>query len=331
MILTCPSCSTRYFADDASIGPGGRSVRCASCSHTWFCQGQLLLDQTAPDDLLPAAQKFDRAPLTRDQVERMRLAASGLGASPVAKLRQQQADKDRRDRVRVAIGAWTGAGVALAASAAAAIVFREDVATMWPNAAGAYAAVGLDVNVYGLEFSDLDIDRAYEGPTPVLSVRGSVRNIGSERTAPPPLRLALRDAKGEEIYAWVVKVETPGIAPGGAAPFVATLDNPPSQAVDLEVTFASAKEAAAAHPAPHAAPAAPALPPAQHSIVAPDGHADEPLALGPDHAKQAGLEDELPLRSSGSAEDGVIRAGPLVGPPSAYGAGSAQPMPAIRG
>jgi CRP/FNR family nitrogen fixation transcriptional regulator len=133
------------------------------------------LDQTAPDDLLPSAAKPERAPLTRDQVERMRLAQSGMGASPVAKLRQQQADRERRDRVRVAIGAWAGAGAALVASAAGAVVFREDISEMWPNAAGAFAAVGLDVNVYGLEFSDLDIDRTFEGPTPVLVVKGAVR------------------------------------------------------------------------------------------------------------------------------------------------------------
>jgi predicted Zn finger-like uncharacterized protein len=268
MILTCPSCSTRYFADDTSIGPGGRTVRCAACSHTWFCQGHLLLDQTAPEDLLPAPSGPERTPLTRDQVERMRLAQSGMGASPVAKLRQERAERERRDRVRVAIGAWTGAGVALAASAASAVVFREDIASMWPNAASAFAAVGLDVNVYGLEFSDLDIDRTYEGPTPVLVVRGSVRNIAGDQKTAPPLRLALRDAKGEEIYSWLVRVDAASIKPGGAAPFTAVLDNPPSQAADLEVTFATPKEAAARPPV--AAPAVrPPMPPPQPAPSAP--------------------------------------------------------------
>lgn len=310
MILTCPSCSTRYFADDASIGPNGRSVRCASCAHTWFCEGQLLLDQTAPEDLLPSPAKSERAPLTRDQVERMRLAAAGIGGSPVAKLRQQQADRERRDRVRVAIGAWSGAGAVLAASAAGAVVFREDIATMWPNAAGAYAAVGLDVNVYGLEFSELDIDRTFEGPTPVLVVRGSVRNIGADERASPPLRLALRNGKGEEIYSWVVKLDAPSLGPGGSSPFTAVLDNPPSQAVDLEATFATAKEAAAAPPLIRQAE--PPMPPTQAPIAAPlEGH-DEPLALGPDAARQAALDDAaLSLRPVTSADDGMIRAGPL--------------------
>lgn len=310
MILTCPSCSTRYFADDSSIGPNGRTVRCASCSHTWFCQGSLLLDQAAPDDLLPNPAAPERAPLTRDQVERMRMAQSGLGASPVAKLRQQQAERERRDRVRVAIGAWTGAGVVLAASAASAVVFREDIATAWPNAASAFAAVGLDVNVYGLEFSDLDIDRTYEGPTPVLVVRGSVRNIGGDPKSAPPLRLALRDGKGEEIYSWLVRVDGAAIKAGGSAPFTAMLDNPPTQAVDLEVTFATPKEAAAHPPAPAAA-VKPPMPPPQPPITAPEAHSDEPLALGPAAAQRAEMDAIPGLRPATGGDEAVVRAGPL--------------------
>jgi len=36
MILNCSKCATRYLIADASIGPAGRSVRCANCGHSWF-------------------------------------------------------------------------------------------------------------------------------------------------------------------------------------------------------------------------------------------------------------------------------------------------------
>ena len=35
MILTCPSCNTRYMLDMASIRPEGQTVRCFKCKHTW--------------------------------------------------------------------------------------------------------------------------------------------------------------------------------------------------------------------------------------------------------------------------------------------------------
>jgi predicted Zn finger-like uncharacterized protein len=35
MILTCPSCGTRYVVKDGAIPPAGRIVRCAQCKHSW--------------------------------------------------------------------------------------------------------------------------------------------------------------------------------------------------------------------------------------------------------------------------------------------------------
>ena len=39
MILTCPKCATRFFAEDHAIGPYGRSVQCAACREVWFSGG----------------------------------------------------------------------------------------------------------------------------------------------------------------------------------------------------------------------------------------------------------------------------------------------------
>lgn len=39
MMIVCPSCATSYMIDPASVGPGGRTVRCARCKTTWFAGG----------------------------------------------------------------------------------------------------------------------------------------------------------------------------------------------------------------------------------------------------------------------------------------------------
>ena len=36
MLIVCPSCSTSYTIEPASLGMGGRTVRCARCKTTWF-------------------------------------------------------------------------------------------------------------------------------------------------------------------------------------------------------------------------------------------------------------------------------------------------------
>lgn len=247
MILTCASCLTRYFAEDDAIGPAGRSVRCAACGHTWFAEPALTLQPgEAPAALAEESRAAVRPPpLTREGVERMRKAASGPGPAPsaAALYRAQQGERMRKERARAAVFAWTGAGAAVAASAAGAVVFRQDVAEFWPRSASAYAAFGFDVNVYGLEVDGLTVERAFEGPTPILLVSGEVRNIGRDDKPAPPLRITLRDAEENELYEVVHALDARMIEAGGALPFLVRLDNPPADAVDLEAAFASYREA----------------------------------------------------------------------------------------
>jgi predicted Zn finger-like uncharacterized protein len=39
MLIVCPSCATSYMVDQASLGPAGRTVRCARCKTTWHAGG----------------------------------------------------------------------------------------------------------------------------------------------------------------------------------------------------------------------------------------------------------------------------------------------------
>lgn len=257
MILTCTSCSTRYYADDAAIGPAGRTVRCAACGFSWFAEPQLeLRAQAEGPSMMRVPEEPAREPLTRERVERLRRAAEQPGPAPsaAAKFRQQQSDRMRRDRTRAAVMVWGATGAALAASATGMVAFRQDVAELWPRSASAFAALGLDVNVYGLEFYDLAVERDYSGATPVLVVSGEVRNIGRDDKLVPPVRVSLRDTNSHEILDLVNAITDQPIAAGAAVPFQIRVENPPAEAVDLEATFASFGEMSMAGGPAHVSP-----------------------------------------------------------------------------
>lgn len=50
MILTCPSCGTRYVVKDGAIPPEGRTVRCAQCKHSWHQEPEALVDGASVDE-----------------------------------------------------------------------------------------------------------------------------------------------------------------------------------------------------------------------------------------------------------------------------------------
>jgi predicted Zn finger-like uncharacterized protein len=293
MILTCTSCSTRYYADDAAIGASGRTVRCAACGFSWFAEPQLELRMAAePMAEAVRAEAPANEPLTRERVERLRRAAEQPGPAPsaAAKFRAQQADRMRKERARAAAVVWTATGAALAASATGMVAFRQDVAEIWPRSASAFAALGLDVNVYGLEFYDLSVERAFDGPTPILLVSGEVRNIGRDDKLVPPVRVSLRDTRSQEIFELVNTVTDQPLIAGESIPFQIRVENPPADAVDLETTFASFSEMSVADSLPRVSP----------EVAPAPEHSEEPLTLDqpvePHPATTSALEPIAGLR-----------------------------------
>ncbi len=195
----------------------------------------------------------------------------------------------RRERSRAAIVVWGATGAALAASATGMVAFRQDVAELWPRSASAFAALGLDVNVYGLEFYDLAVERDFDGATPILLVSGEVRNIGRDDKLVPPVRISLRDTASAEIFELVNVITDQPVAAGASIPFQIRVENPPADAIDLEATFASFSEAQFAGGPARVSPATPA--PAAH---------EEPLTL------DAPVGDELMLDEPITSDAGPV-------------------------
>lgn len=231
MILVCPSCDTRYFADDSAVGKEGRRVRCASCGHSWFAKTQ---EEGAP----PPAESTG---LTREQVERLRQTAaanSAARAGPHAEFRAREHARRKRDRTRAATVAWVASFVVFASAAGAAVLFRNAIAEAFPKTASLYNLVGLDVNRYGLALQDVEPKRSFDGTTPVVTVSGSVVNDSEERQQTPLLRIILRDESGKKVHEWTDKLTVDALGPGERVEFSSRSEAPPIEAFKLTVTFA---------------------------------------------------------------------------------------------
>jgi predicted Zn finger-like uncharacterized protein len=266
MILVCPSCDTRYFADDSAVGKEGRRVRCASCGHSWFAKVQDDGDVAGADD----------TGLTREQVERLRQTAAANSASrsgPHSEYRAREHAKRKRNRVMATAIGWAGGFLLFASVAGTAVALRNQVVEAWPRSASLYRTVGLDVNRFGVELVKVTAKRSFDGTTPVLTVTGSAVNKGKTRRTSPQVRVSLRDEKGKEIHSWNDSLGVPFIAPGETVPFTSRIVAPPLETWRLAVSFADASGAGAeqatavghdqiqpAEKKPEAAPPAPPLP-----------------------------------------------------------------------
>jgi len=221
MILTCPSCSTRYSADPASFQPSGRMVRCANCGHSWF--------QKPPDDLPQGAAKADPSPASM-RVE----AAPADGEGRRAGLTLPMPISN--------IAIWALLVVALLGFATLLFQYRVEIVRGWPQMASAYGLFGVDVNSAGMIFRDVGFEMEEQEGVGVLAVRGTLVNITEQDLPIPRVRIALRDAGRQELYHWTVVLPQTRLEAGATTEFVTRLSSPPLGAHDIEVRFAEDDE-----------------------------------------------------------------------------------------
>ncbi len=206
MILTCPSCSTHYFADDSTIGESGRTVKCAACGHSWFVQ--------------PTTLAEDKPAAPAHEVYRERL-------------REQRREKSRL----AAVASWLLTGSLFIGATVAAFYFRNDVVKVWPQSAAAYRLAGLDVNRFGLDFASVERARTFNDTIPIVTVTGRAVNVAKSSVETPGVRVDLRDESGA-IVATEYSFVTPGeLQPGESGQFGVVVEPAPVESFEIVVSF----------------------------------------------------------------------------------------------
>jgi len=239
MILTCPSCSTRYTVDEAKFPASGRTVRCAKCGHSWHQPGPEPEPVAAPepDPVLAAPPEPDSAPAAVDPSTPFAPASATRAYAPAAQLPEKPKGQGLQT-VAVAAG-WAGLIAVVLLIGYSAVRYRQDIAAIWPQSAAVYSGVGLKVNAGGIDFRDVAYKRESEDGQPVLVVTGQIVNLASrELPIPQAVRVTLTDADNRELYHWPFKPSAPTLKAGGTLPFRTRLTTPPAAARFAVVTFA---------------------------------------------------------------------------------------------
>jgi predicted Zn finger-like uncharacterized protein len=242
MILTCPSCSTRYQADSARFVAPGRNVRCAKCGHIWF--------QTAPDaepEPEPVLEPVVVAPPSDPEPS----APEPVTAAPLSSiLKPQAAETPPRPKKRKAAKggvladaiAWAALIFLAVTIGWAAVQYRQTIVELWPGIAPLYEVVGLPVETEGIALIDVAYQHEVEDGQPVLSVTGKIVNVSDRELPVPIIRVMLSDQDQHEIYHWMFNTGVQSLRPGAESPFVTRLSSPPPEARNLNIRFAEAGE-----------------------------------------------------------------------------------------
>jgi predicted Zn finger-like uncharacterized protein len=235
MILTCPECASRYFVDDDRVGPDGRAVRCASCGHKWTARAEdpLELGAAAQRPAPSVARSFADTPPPEPAVE-----APPPTPAPLPQVFRERAETRKKVREAATAGAvWAGLAGGFVLLVGAAVLMRQDVASLWPRTAGAYAMAGLPVNLVGLTIENQHAQPQLQDGHAALVISGALRNIRDRPVVAPPLKVSLLNPAGRALAVKIADPDGARIPPGEARRFVINVLDPPVSATDVDIAF----------------------------------------------------------------------------------------------
>lgn len=263
MIIQCPACSTRYVVPDASIGPEGRTVRCAKCRHSWFQEGAVLelVREDEPEAAAPPATSAAPEP-TPEPAPAPEAVQTGVetGAAEETAAADEPAPNFIEDRphppppVATYRGDTETEGVSHF-DPAPPFRARRNPVKIWSWAAGIFAVVAaaaiaaivfwglpdwVPVNRTAMVASqpDLQLDfpreqqerRELPNGTEFFGASGTITNIGSETRRVPTILIVMRDARDRIVYSWEVMPPKNTLAPGESVTVNEAVTNIPAAA-----------------------------------------------------------------------------------------------------
>ena len=232
MIVTCPSCSTRYLVDPAAIGQGGRRVKCARCGHLWRESAVEPVTTAAPASAEP--QPVLVGPAGTQAAPPPPSAAGHITNLPVV-IRPR-----RRDGPAVGVAL---AVLLIGGLAGVGYFARDSIVRFWPPAIRLYDTIGVPVAQpvetgalgRGLVLRELEVRRVAGSGVEQVVVTGRVENRALITRPVPPIEVRLLDASRTVVARTPLVVTTESLAPDQSVQVAVTLESMPDAATRLEI------------------------------------------------------------------------------------------------
>ena len=256
MLLSCPHCEARFQVADAAIG-SGRTVRCARCRESWFAQPEPAFAEEMAGGT-PAV--FEPAPMQGEdfavaaataEVEDSPPIAAEINVMPAdriaepAEISPEPRPEAAKPKARKPLPfrkykiPRPVAIVFIAAIAAVITIIgpRETIVRLMPDLAGGYAAIGLPVNLRGLEFRSVRTTQEVQDGIPVLVIEGEVVNVTKHPVEVPRVRIAVLGPSKQELYSWTTLLQRSVLADNERVSFRSRLASPPPNGQEVLVRF----------------------------------------------------------------------------------------------
>jgi len=274
VVIACPHCGTRYQVPHATLGASGRDVQCAQCGKSWHAEANVPPPPAIDPDILFPPQEAGLDLAFEQEAAKAHAAVEPPAAVPIdpdhertlAEIRAAIAPKPKRApvnaidpkslskvqqsfrlRQRAIFGklplarsrrtARLGALVLLLSMLVLGFSLRTDLVRWSPSLAGLYAAIGLPVNIVGLEFEDSKTVNTLREGQMVMQVSARIRSISSRPVSVPPVIVSLFNDKGVAIYEWTVSPTVSEMEPGEVMDFSTEVNAPPEGAVSVRLSF----------------------------------------------------------------------------------------------
>jgi len=181
-------------------------------------------------------------------------AKAAVRSDPAAEHRQQlRAFSDRQRSIasrlplaRFRRAARIGVLAAMIALAAIGLLGRTLIVQQFPQLAGAYAAIGLGVNVIGLEFREVRTLQSLQQGVEVLEVDGKIASVSGQPVNVPQVVVTLLGKDGAPLYEWSMMPKIAVLAPGESELLQTQLSRPPVGAGKVRLAFATGRSAPSA-------------------------------------------------------------------------------------